>query len=348
VAKSFIAETASERETMRERGGVDVSGRYARRKDARIFFRSAMAMMTGAFGWLAAESIAHAQPCAAPGTVTTECSPATDCAKLTVNNAQGSIGGQVAIPITFEQGPNDNQAGKGFDEVAALAFTLGVPGSGDSAPLTFDCSGGDLASGAVSLGAGLDDFAVVIENAQCANRNRCLCPDTGGGQTTDNFVNVVVYGPRNLPEQGPVQIPVLPASSTITLNMRIASNPPPPSSIPLHVFSALGAAKPQFAANLSIGDQAACDVTANSQNGRSNVLITDGVVTVSGTPPPVACVGDCDGDHMVVISELITGVNIALGNSPISTCTAFDPNHDGMVAINELVAAVGNALNGCS
>ena len=59
------------------------------------------------------------------------------------------------------------------------------------------------------------------------------------------------------------------------------------------------------------------------------------------------CAGDCNGDGMVAINELIVGVNIALGSAPVSQCPSFDVNADGMVAINELIAAVNNALMGC-
>ena len=59
------------------------------------------------------------------------------------------------------------------------------------------------------------------------------------------------------------------------------------------------------------------------------------------------CAGDCNGDGSVAINELITGVNIALGSSPVTSCPSFDTNSDGMVAINELIAAVNNALGSC-
>jgi len=305
--------------------------------------RFTVAVLAGTTMWLAAYATASAQACAAPGTASTVCSG--NCASIMVGSTQGTPGNTVAIPISFTQGPDDGQPGQGFDEVAAIAFTLGVPGTGDGTPLTFDCTNGNLADGAVTPGAGIaSNFTVVVENAQCTNRNRCLCADTSAGQTVDNFVNLVVYGPKNLPEQGPVQIPVLPASGQlVSLTMRLAANAS--GNIPLHIFSALpgGAATPQFAANLSIGDQAACDVTANSQN-RSNVLFTDGSVTVGGV---IGCVGDCDSSHSVAINELIIGVNIALGSAPLSSCTAFDANSDGMVSINELIQAVNNALNGC-
>jgi subtilase family serine protease len=62
---------------------------------------------------------------------------------------------------------------------------------------------------------------------------------------------------------------------------------------------------------------------------------------------PPACAGDCNGDGMVTVDELIAGVNVALGVAPVSSCPAMDTNHDGQVAIDELIAATGRALNGC-
>jgi hypothetical protein len=62
----------------------------------------------------------------------------------------------------------------------------------------------------------------------------------------------------------------------------------------------------------------------------------------------LACVGDCNGDGVVAINELITGVNIALGQAGVDACTAMDMNGDGTVTINELVAAVNSALNECA
>lgn len=58
------------------------------------------------------------------------------------------------------------------------------------------------------------------------------------------------------------------------------------------------------------------------------------------------CAGDCNGDHMVTIDELVTGVAMML--SPGShECPALDGDQDGTVVISELVAAVGAALQGC-
>jgi len=89
------------------------------------------------------------------------------------------------------------------------------------------------------------------------------------------------------------------------------------------------------------GDRLPDLVTANIDVDNVSVLLN------TGTPPTPSCVGDCNGDGMVAINELITGVNIALGSLPLSNCPAFDQNGNGMVGINELIAAVNNALNGC-
>jgi hypothetical protein len=72
-------------------------------------------------------------------------------------------------------------------------------------------------------------------------------------------------------------------------------------------------------------------------------------VAVAASAPP--CIGDCDGDGTVDVSELITGVNIALGSASIGVCPALDCGcAGGMIClpeINCLIQAVGNALNGC-
>ncbi len=56
---------------------------------------------------------------------------------------------------------------------------------------------------------------------------------------------------------------------------------------------------------------------------------------------------DCNGDRVVTISELITGINIALGGAEVSACASIDRNNDGRVTIDELIAAITSALYGC-
>jgi penicillin amidase len=61
----------------------------------------------------------------------------------------------------------------------------------------------------------------------------------------------------------------------------------------------------------------------------------------------IPCLGDCAGDEQVSIDDLITGVNIALGERPLSACPAFDLAGDGAVTVDEILQGVNKALNGC-
>ena len=60
-----------------------------------------------------------------------------------------------------------------------------------------------------------------------------------------------------------------------------------------------------------------------------------------------SCVGDCDGNAEVTVDELVTLVNVALGNTAASVCPLGDANEDGQIDISEILQAVNNALHGC-
>src|SRR5262245_57472901 len=62
---------------------------------------------------------------------------------------------------------------------------------------------------------------------------------------------------------------------------------------------------------------------------------------------PVACPGDCNGDGVVAIDELVAGVAQALSTASGGACGAFDRDGNGSVSIAELIAAVAAALEGC-
>ena len=59
------------------------------------------------------------------------------------------------------------------------------------------------------------------------------------------------------------------------------------------------------------------------------------------------CIGDCNGNGEVTVDEIIKAVNIALGTTPVDTCSTSDANGDGTVTINEIIADVNSALGGC-
>jgi len=61
-----------------------------------------------------------------------------------------------------------------------------------------------------------------------------------------------------------------------------------------------------------------------------------------------ACIGDCNNDGEVTVDELIIGVNVALGEAPLSACPSFDASNDGSVTVDELVFCVHEALTECA
>ncbi len=62
---------------------------------------------------------------------------------------------------------------------------------------------------------------------------------------------------------------------------------------------------------------------------------------------PGPCYGDCNGNGVVAINELVVAVKIALGDASTDQCSLVDDNDDGEVSINELLRAVNRALHGC-
>jgi hypothetical protein len=67
---------------------------------------------------------------------------------------------------------------------------------------------------------------------------------------------------------------------------------------------------------------------------------------VTPTATPEVCTGNCNGDGSVMVDELITLVNIALGTMPPSGCPQGIPAGES-VDVALLVRAVNAALNGC-
>lgn len=277
--------------------------------------------------------LAHAQP--APCT--------EDCASLSVGSAAIGSGSTGTVAISFDQAPSDGAAG-GPDEIAAIAFTLQISDQLELADCTLDADG---LPAAVTKGAQLSNFRVVIENASCtAGRTHCLC-DTS---EPDSFINVVVYGPDPLPApgSGPVEIPVIPSGELMTIALRAGGGS---GTVPLHVVRETDGAKPQFQAFLSVGDTGAVDQTCVPQVGTppcsgggavSQINSVDGAVEIGA-----GCTGDCDGSGTVTVDEIVRMVNIALGQQPVSNCPAADSDGSGTVTVDEIVRAVTNALNGC-
>jgi hypothetical protein len=92
---------------------------------------------------------------------------------------------------------------------------------------------------------------------------------------------------------------------------------------------------------------AAAPTATHTPAPRPTVTVTPALTApATATPTLVPCAGDCDGNHVVSIDELIAGVGIALGDEPPSTCPAMQGS-TGQIDIAQLIKAVHNALVGC-
>ena len=59
------------------------------------------------------------------------------------------------------------------------------------------------------------------------------------------------------------------------------------------------------------------------------------------------CAGDCNGDQVVGIGELVRCVRVRNGYDPRSACAACDADRNGHASLNEVVTAVIRATAGC-
>jgi hypothetical protein len=136
------------------------------------------------------------------------------------------------------------------------------------------------------------------------------------------------------------------ASVTSTAPATRTATPLPTDTIAPPTATATATATPTPTVTATVTASATHTATASPVDTPTGTATPS--VSPSPSPTPAPCVGDCDHDRMVSISELILAVDISLGSAPSSACPAVDRNGDGIVTIDELIAAVGNALGGCS
>jgi hypothetical protein len=91
------------------------------------------------------------------------------------------------------------------------------------------------------------------------------------------------------------------------------------------------------------GQTVLLDVTQYGGPGGGTLVLN----VFAGAPPTLPCVGDCNGDGMVAVDEILTMVSVALGASDHSACMAGDANGDDLITINEIITAVNNSLAEC-
>jgi hypothetical protein len=92
------------------------------------------------------------------------------------------------------------------------------------------------------------------------------------------------------------------------------------------------------------------DCPATDQRGAMRPRDGDGnmvAVCDIGAFESAICTGSCDGNGEVTVEELVTLVNVALGESSLTACVSGDRDGDLRITIDEIVAALTKALEGC-
>jgi len=328
-----------------------------------------IAALVGLLGVCSPQRVVAVDPCPA----------ARNCAEIGVQVPTGAVdpGSTAQIRLGLVQGADDHRAG-GVDEVAALTVTLGI---GDLQ--LADCSppGADGLNPSFELPpAAAGRYRAIVQNLTCAGRAGCLCPDNA--QPRDAYVNLLLLGTqtgagvRPLPNGELLRISLhVPSDASGTLPLHLYSaldDGAPPSGAaalsiadPRAVDLTVDSASDTLNIRITDGElmiagttpQPSPSVSATRTAAVTPPASASATATASETPTPSAtatatvtarvCVGDCDGSKSVGVNELISGVRIALGALPLSTCPAFDCAGTGEVEVRCLIAAVNAALRGC-
>jgi hypothetical protein len=143
--------------------------------------------------------------------------------------------------------------------------------------------------------------------------------------------------------------PTASETPTATAAARLSATPTdtaPPSATPTNVATA--SETPTVAVTATPTEvQQPTDTPTLTPSAVPTETPTSVPATPTATAAPTVCVGDCNGVGTVSIDDLLTMINIALGNAPRSNCAKGDANGDGRITVDEILTAVNNALNGC-
>ena len=178
-------------------------------------------------------------------------------------------------------------------------------------------------------------------NGPATLRNTIVANNTGG-----NCDGVITDGGHNLDDGTSCGFSMANGSLSNTdpkLDPGLANNGGPTQTIALQAGSpAIDAGDPEVCANPPVNG---IDQRGYIRPGIGHTDCSIGAYEADAVSV-AACVGDCDGNGVVAINELILGVNIVLAIRPDTACPAF-ANSQGMVDIAQLITGVNNTLDGC-
>ncbi len=262
-----------------------------------------------------------------------------------------------ATMLILEEAPARFQADVESGSVAALTLFEIIPSREDSGLAQLSGSSLSPFTGAECAGT----WTLNVTDHASPNRGRLLgwslvldpvvtptptSTATDTPTTTPTSTNTATATPTGTPTEMPTESPTATATSTQTKSP--TGNTPtvtvPPTESPTNATPATATAT---ATDTAAGPTSTATATPTGSLPTATDTPTQSETPPSPTPGEIACVGDCNGNGVVAINELVRGVNIALGSAPLDICPSFDRNGDGSVSISELVAAVNNALTGC-
>lgn len=126
-----------------------------------------------------------------------------------------------------------------------------------------------------------------------------------------------------------------------------ATTSPSPTAQPSHTPTATPSPLPTTTSTATSEPTATGEPTATSEPSPTATSTPVDIASPTPSTPSASCAGDCDGDGVVTVNELILGVTIVLGSAAVDACPAFDRNGDGTVEISELIQGVNALLGGC-
>ena len=150
--------------------------------------------------------------------------------------------------------------------------------------------------------------------------------------------------PTSTPTHTPTATAIPTATATPTPSSS-ATSTATPTRTSFSTFTPTATSTPSNTSTVTATSTATTTQTASATPTRT--LTATASATQTETPMVADCIGDCGGAGTVTVADLLTMVNIALGDAPISACRVGDPDGDGQITVNEILQAVGNALNGC-
>lgn len=237
--------------------------------------------------------------------------------------------------------------------IALAPFDSGASMSASISNSSFSANSANSEGGAISI---LDALLVVTNSTFSGNSahegggiynrgtltvtNTIVANSTGG-----NCDGVIADGGHNLQWPGTDCGETIPSLDPKLDPAGLKDNGGPTQTIALLPDSpAINAGDPAVCANPPVNG---VDQRGYVRPGTGWANCSIGAFEYNSPGPPPSCVGDCDGDRVVTINELITMVNFALGSAPVTTCNAGDLNGDTVITIDEIIRAVNAVLTGC-